>query len=876
MLGNWVSARNNLMDALGTMLMFKGGEVIGPKVAWIKNKLLLQVKQAAFDVQKLMQGVVNKSPLEMLRNGANGREVVLQGKTVPSSNPALPPVSTMEVSSPADAARQLASDLAVNPDGSITCRNPSDPGGCFVAGTLVHTKEGLKPIEEIRVGDWVLSKPENGAGEQAYKRVTKTFRFENKEVMLLEFFTVAEFERAKLIGDAFDAIRNEMKQYLVATSNHPFWINGVGWTAAYNIDDAVRAGVPTFQTANGDLAHAGYSGTLYREPLATGVAWFEIPEAAEDGVIPVDLDHGEPQADLKWSKLQSREGRKVGMQYPTSTLHQTVYNIEVEDYHTYYVGRMGIWVHNTNCLTGEVTSSAQVSELAKDPASVPTQEMLKTLDASATGFRMTSESLVKYKPDGTPFNGAAFQEQANGAITFTDPSLPNRTNFVVPALMIDPAKYKAETGKTLDQNSVVGDALALMPGKTDAYSKTIIDSSSGNSKYFRDGIFNEPKLLRDLQRISFALRENPGFSWVLEIENQAGFNMVSDYIAKNLAGQSWFSKDFYLAHAEPLVNGALKRQLPDNLTGFAKGVDAAGNVVWGAVGVNKLDVLRSLDDGSLAQQAACFAYGTMVWLSAERTDWIEIQFIEPGMEVLSRCEKTGEMRGCKVIKTFERENVGYYHVRYVDEEGQNYTIGTTPEHPFWIREQGWTEVRNLKPGQVLELATGETATITEVEDTGKKTIVYNIEVEGFHTYFVDYAGVWVHNKNVTPIPDLASVSGRTSVYGDPSFENYLATDSKGNTGWLAEQIAKPLIESATGITFNDIIRNGSNHGPDLFAIVPPENGNPPLGPLPFSLEEPLGPLPFSLGFAMMNNAEITQNSICRNPSPHNPAWQSSR
>ena len=32
---------------------------------------------------------------------------------------------------------------------------------CFAAGTLVHTKEGLKPIEDICVGDWVLSYPED-------------------------------------------------------------------------------------------------------------------------------------------------------------------------------------------------------------------------------------------------------------------------------------------------------------------------------------------------------------------------------------------------------------------------------------------------------------------------------------------------------------------------------------------------------------------------------------------------------------------------------------------------------------------------------------------------------------------------------------------
>ena len=34
--------------------------------------------------------------------------------------------------------------------------------GGFVKGTLVHTREGLRPIEEIRVGDYVLSSPEDG------------------------------------------------------------------------------------------------------------------------------------------------------------------------------------------------------------------------------------------------------------------------------------------------------------------------------------------------------------------------------------------------------------------------------------------------------------------------------------------------------------------------------------------------------------------------------------------------------------------------------------------------------------------------------------------------------------------------------------------
>ncbi|STZ01005.1 intein C-terminal splicing region [Moraxella lacunata] len=36
-----------------------------------------------------------------------------------------------------------------------------------------------------------------------------------------------------------------------------------------------------------------------------------------------------------------------GIAYPAYTT--TVYNIEVEDYHTYFAGRTGILVHNTNC-----------------------------------------------------------------------------------------------------------------------------------------------------------------------------------------------------------------------------------------------------------------------------------------------------------------------------------------------------------------------------------------------------------------------------------------------------------------------------------------------------------------------------------------------
>ena len=42
-----------------------------------------------------------------------------------------------------------------------------------MAGTLVTTKEGLKPIEEVKIGEYVLSRNEE-SGETSYKKVTDT------------------------------------------------------------------------------------------------------------------------------------------------------------------------------------------------------------------------------------------------------------------------------------------------------------------------------------------------------------------------------------------------------------------------------------------------------------------------------------------------------------------------------------------------------------------------------------------------------------------------------------------------------------------------------------------------------------------------------
>ena len=53
-------------------------------------------------------------------------------------------------------------------------------GGCLVAGTKVHTKEGVVPIEEIVIGNEILTL-------FGYRGVTDTFKFCDKELYEIEF-----------------------------------------------------------------------------------------------------------------------------------------------------------------------------------------------------------------------------------------------------------------------------------------------------------------------------------------------------------------------------------------------------------------------------------------------------------------------------------------------------------------------------------------------------------------------------------------------------------------------------------------------------------------------------------------------------------------
>ncbi|MDR2189527.1 MAG: hypothetical protein LBE62_16015 [Azonexus sp.] len=277
-----------------------------------------------------------------------------------------------------------------------TKRRWFEPGACFAAGTLVHTREGLKPIEQIKVGDYVLSKPENG-GEQAYKRVLKTFAHPPQRVVRVECemppqqdeFCVGAWPKGR--KDATGKLTRYAPPLLV-TFNHPFWTKEEGWTSPSHMQNQ-GSRLFNFEDVRGDSVHCwgirniyisdrlNIGWTPYGSDVLTdqmGFLWDyvdcklidEDAKAIESVEYLYDLD--------TFFKREKEDALGIVIEDITNQdfidsdifFKLPVYNLEVEDFHTYYVGEHGIWVHNINCngLNFEVRNTTNGNGLKLNPA----------------------------------------------------------------------------------------------------------------------------------------------------------------------------------------------------------------------------------------------------------------------------------------------------------------------------------------------------------------------------------------------------------------------------------------------------------------------------------------------------------------------------
>lgn len=203
-----------------------------------------------------------------------------------------------------------------------------------------------------------------------------------------------------------------------------------------------------------------------------------------------------------------------------------------------------------------------------------------------------------------------------------------------------------------------------------------------------------------------------------------------------------------------------------------------GSDICLAVGLSSsgCDEAEAIDASLSKAESLCFEEDTLV----QTPDGVmyEIKYLKVGDLVLSRCEKTGVQAYRRVVKKFEHQCDETVIVHYVTERGTKAAVETTEEHPFWVESVGWVPAGQLIAGQKLsivdpidvtdeyrsedqkkaKLAMGggrwqaevlginRKSTVREYAGEVYRGTVYNIEVEEFHTYFVDWCGIWVHNK----------------------------------------------------------------------------------------------------------------------------------
>ena len=162
---------------------------------------------------------------------------------------------------------------------------------CFPAGTPVATEHGLRPIEDVKVGDLVWA-CDLTTGAWALKPVERLLQHLHHGVL-----SQVEFE-----GETLEA-----------TPDHPFWV----------------------------LAGAN---------LAARPKPKHVPAVEPDSALP---GRGVDAGDLRpGDLLQLRDGRRVPIRaVRTRPADETVYNFAVADLHTFAVGRAEALVHNRDVPT---------------------------------------------------------------------------------------------------------------------------------------------------------------------------------------------------------------------------------------------------------------------------------------------------------------------------------------------------------------------------------------------------------------------------------------------------------------------------------------------------------------------------------------------
>lgn len=131
----------------------------------------------------------------------------------------------------------------------------------------------------------------------------------------------------------------------------------------------------------------------------------------------------------------------------------------------------------------------------------------------------------------------------------------------------------------------------------------------------------------------------------------------------------------------------------------------------------------------------CFLAGTLVATPHGETP---IEALRVGDQIVSETP-AGKRVQARVARTYHVIQTEYYVI--------NGRISVTGTHPFYVNGQ-WVPVSKLAVGDVMSGEAGGPVVIDSIEKADFGVRVYNIAVDGPHTFFAD--GILVHNKGPDP------------------------------------------------------------------------------------------------------------------------------
>ena len=137
---------------------------------------------------------------------------------------------------------------------------------------------------------------------------------------------------------------------------------------------------------------------------------------------------------------------------------------------------------------------------------------------------------------------------------------------------------------------------------------------------------------------------------------------------------------------------------------------------------------------------SCFVAGTLI---STKTGKVSIEEIKTGDQVWAWDEISETVSLKEVKQVFINETTELVHLYVNGEE-----IVSTPTHPFYSPQKGWTDAVHLRAGDILVLLNGEYVVLEKVQHEllEEPISVYNFEVDDFHTYFAGTNCVLVHNS----------------------------------------------------------------------------------------------------------------------------------